>query len=151
VFLNLPVVSLLAYDSKLHLLRATIFFWFVLPLLHYIQLPGVAGQLVEDRPGFSRHESLNFLYIVVFLAMSWYYFVGGVRAALGVHGEFHRTPKGEAERPAAMPRINTVMMVGEVFTFIYSCLAIMLALRERNYMLIPMNFTVCLGFGMVLF
>jgi cellulose synthase (UDP-forming) len=50
-----------------------------------------------------------------------------------------------------MPRINTVLLVGELFTFAYSMLAMLIAFREGNYFLIPLNLTVCVGFGMVLY
>jgi cellulose synthase (UDP-forming) len=50
-----------------------------------------------------------------------------------------------------MPRINAVLLAGELSTFFYSLLAVLVALREGNYFLIPLNVTGCVGFGMVLF
>ncbi|MXS86204.1 glycosyltransferase [Nitrosomonas sp. HPC101] len=92
-----------------------------------------------------------YLYIAMFLPMALYYFAGGIRALLGVHGEFNRTPKGEDEYKVNMPPINIILLMGELFTFIYSTFAIWVAMQKGNYFLIPLNFTVCVGFGMVLF
>jgi cellulose synthase/poly-beta-1,6-N-acetylglucosamine synthase-like glycosyltransferase len=93
----------------------------------------------------------TYLYIALFLPMSWYYFAGGIRALLGIYGDFHRTPKGKDETRSTIPRINSVLLAGELFSFVYSFLAIVVALREKNFYLIPLNLTVCVGFGMVLF
>lgn len=93
----------------------------------------------------------TYLYVAMFLPMSWYYFAGGIRALFGVYGDFHRTPKGKDEHRAARPRINSVLLAGEVLTFCYSLLAVWVAIREGNFFLIPLNATVCVGFGMVLF
>jgi cellulose synthase (UDP-forming) len=87
----------------------------------------------------------------MFPPMAWYYFVGGVRAAFKVYGEFNRTPKGEGEKAARQPRINLYLLIGEVFTFLYSALALYVAIRMGNYLLVPLNATVCVGFGMVLY
>lgn len=91
------------------------------------------------------------LYVAMFLPMAWYYFAGGVRSFFGVHGDFNRTPKGKNECQSGMPRINTILLMGELFTFVYSLLAIIVAIQEKNYFLIPMNVTVCVGFGVVLY
>lgn len=109
------------------------------------------GARFEDRLGIFRTLWDAFLYVAMFLPMAWYYFAGGVRALFGVYGDFHRTPKGRDERSGQLPPINTVLLVGEAVTFVYSLLAMFVAVRERNYFLIPMNFTVCVGFGMVLY
>jgi len=93
----------------------------------------------------------TWLYVAMFLPMAWYYFAGGVRSFFGVHGDFNRTPKGKDEHQSGMPRINTVLLMGELFTFVYSLLAVMVAVQEKNYFLIPMNVTVCVGFGVVLY
>ena len=93
----------------------------------------------------------TYRYIALFIPMSWYYFVGGIRALFGVYGDFHRTPKGKDEVRSKLPCINSVLMAGELFSFVYSFLAVVVALREKNYVLIPLNITVCMGFGMVLF
>lgn len=109
------------------------------------------GARIEDRPGIVRTLWDTYLYVAMFLPMAWYYFAGGVRALFGVHGHFHRTPKGKDERRARMPPISTALLVGEVLTFGYSLLAVLVAFQEKNYILIPMNVTVCVGFGMVLY
>lgn len=93
----------------------------------------------------------GYRYVCIFLPMAWYYFAGGVRALLGIRGEFHRTPKGHDEHPASAPLINQVLMTGEIFTFFYSLLTMFVACQHGNYFLVPMNFTVCVGFGMTLF
>lgn len=109
------------------------------------------GARFEDRRGVFRTLWDAFLYVAMFLPMAWYYFAGGVRALFGVYGDFHRTPKGRDERSGQLPPINTALLVGEAVTFVYSLLAVFVAVRQRNYFLIPMNFTVCVGFGMVLY
>lgn len=109
------------------------------------------GARFDERPGVMRTLWDTYLYIAMFLPMAWYYFAGGIRALFGVYGDFHRTPKGKDEHRSIMPRINTVLLAGELFTFSYSLLAVLVALRERNYFLIPLNVTGCVGFGMVLF
>lgn len=93
----------------------------------------------------------TYLYIAMFIPMSLYYFVGGIRALFGVYGDFHRTPKGRNEYWSVMPRINIVLIVGEILTFMYSLWAGLLAVVKGNYFLIPINATACVGFGMVLF
>lgn len=93
----------------------------------------------------------NYRYVAMFLPMSLYYFTGGIRAMFGVYGGFYRTPKGHDEQSCKRPLINTVLMFSEVFTFIYSALAVLVATSEENYFLIPLNVTVCLGFGMVIY
>ncbi|MCP3669835.1 MAG: glycosyltransferase [Gammaproteobacteria bacterium] len=109
------------------------------------------GARVEDRIEIVRMLWDNYLYVAMFLPMAWYYFSGGIRALFGVHGDFFRTPKGMDEYRSAMPRINSVLWAGEVFSFIYSMLAIIVALQKGNYLLVPLNMTVCVGFGMVLY
>ena len=76
---------------------------------------------------------------------------GFVTALLGVYGEFNRTPKGEDGRHSGKPRINQILLAGEVVTFGYSLLAIWVAILDENYFLVPLNLTVCVGFGMVLY
>jgi len=85
----------------------------------------------------------------MFLPMAWYYFAGGVRALFGVHSGFHRTPK-DAYR-SKVPRINSVLLAGDVCTFFYSLAAVLVAFQRGNCFLIPLNVTVCVGFGMVLY
>ncbi|WP_018152961.1 glycosyltransferase [Leeia oryzae] len=93
----------------------------------------------------------TYRYVAMFLPMAWYYFVGGVRALLGVYDEFNRTPKGKTAYRAAMPAINTVLLAGEAITFCYSLLAIAVATWKKNYLFIPFNINACLGFAMVLY
>lgn len=109
------------------------------------------GARLEEQPGIARMLWETWLYVAMFLPMAWYYFAGGVRALFGVHGDFHRTPKGKDERRSRMPRINTLLLAGEIFTFFYSLIAILVAFQEENYFLIPLNVTVCVGFGMVIY
>ena len=109
------------------------------------------GARLEDRLGIGRTILDTYLYVAMFLPMAWYYFAGGIRAFFGVYGDFHRTPKGIDELRSSMPPINTMLWAGELLTFTYSLVAILVALREGNYFLIPFNVTVCLGFAMVLF
>jgi cellulose synthase (UDP-forming) len=109
------------------------------------------GARFAEMPGIVRTLCETYLYVAMFLPMAWYYFVGGIRALFGVYGDFHRTPKGKDEHRAAVPRINTILVAGELFTFAYSLLGVLVALRKGNYFLIPLNLTVCVGFGMVLY
>ena len=108
------------------------------------------GARLEDRQGVVRTLWDTYLYVAMFLPMAWYYFAGGIRTLFGVHGDFHRTPKGKDEHRPNMPRINTVLWAGEFFTFAYSVVAVVVAFQKENYFLIPLNGTVCVGFGMVL-
>jgi cellulose synthase (UDP-forming) len=87
----------------------------------------------------------------MFLPMAWYYFAGGVRALFGVHSGFHRTPKGKDAYRSKVPRINSVLLAGDVCTFFYSLAAVLVAFQRGNCFLIPLNVTVCVGFGMVLY
>jgi cellulose synthase (UDP-forming) len=109
------------------------------------------GARFGEMPGIARTLWDTYLYVALFPPMAWYYFAGGIRALFGVHGDFHRTPKGGNERRSATPGINTALLAGEVITFAYSLLSLLLACRKGNYYLIPLNFTACVGFGMVLY
>jgi len=109
------------------------------------------GARFAEMPGIARTLCDTYLYVAMFLPMAWYYFVGGIRALFGVYGGFHRTPKGKDERRSAAPPINTVLLAGEAFTFVYAFLGALVAFRKENYFLIPLNITACVGFGMVLY
>jgi len=109
------------------------------------------GARFEDRPSIAKSVLHTCLYIAMFLPMSWYYFAGGIRAWFGVYNDFHRTPKGRDELRSSTPRINTLLLIGEVLTFLYSLFTIGVALKSGNLTLIPLNVTVCVGFGMVLY
>jgi cellulose synthase (UDP-forming) len=87
----------------------------------------------------------------MFLPMAWHYFAGGIRALFGVYGDFHRTPKGQGRKHGNAPPINRWLLWGEVFSFGYSLLAIAVALGKANYVLIPINLTACVGFGLMLY
>lgn len=151
VLLSLPLNYLVDFDN------ATMQ-WVLLAFFGLVAVWGLdnafgarKGARLDEKPGALRTLWGIYLYIAMFLPMAWYYFAGGIRALLGVHGEFNRTPKGMDERRARMPRINMILLAGELFTFVYSMLAILAAVQKGNYFLIPLNFTVCVGFGMVLF
>lgn len=151
VLLSLPLNYLVDFDN------ATMQ-WVLLAFFGLVAVWGLdnafgarKGARLDEKPGVLRTLWGIYLYIAMFLPMAWYYFAGGIRALLGVHGEFNRTPKGMDERRARMPRINMILLAGELFTFVYSMLAILAAVQKGNYFLIPLNFTVCVGFGMVLF
>jgi cellulose synthase/poly-beta-1,6-N-acetylglucosamine synthase-like glycosyltransferase len=92
-----------------------------------------------------------YLYVAMFLPMAWYYFAGGMRALFGVYSEFHRTPKGKKAYRSAVPRLNSILIAGEAATVLYSILGLILAFERKSYFLIPLDVTVCVGFGMVLF
>lgn len=109
------------------------------------------GARFDEMPSILRTIWDTYLYVAMFLPMAWYYFAGGIRALFGVYGDFHRTPKGKDEHRSIMPRINSVLLAGEFFTFCYSLFAVCVALEEENYFLVPLNVTVCVGFGMVLY
>ena len=151
ILLSLPLNYLVNFEE-------TGFHWgvvafFVLAVLWAVDntIGARKGAWAHDPPPFWHMLWNSYLYIAMFLPMAWYYFFGGMRAALGVYGEFHRTPKGKEENDGRAPRINSVMLAGEVFTFLYSALAAAAALQEDNYFLIPLNVTVCVGFGMVIY
>jgi cellulose synthase/poly-beta-1,6-N-acetylglucosamine synthase-like glycosyltransferase len=108
------------------------------------------GSRLDDRPSVTRTLCDSYLYVAMFSPMAWYYFVGGIRALFGVYGGFHRTPKGKGERRSTMPSINLVLIGGELFTFVYSLVALLLAFQKSNYFLMHLIFTVCVGFGLVL-
>ncbi len=93
----------------------------------------------------------TYLYVALFVPMAWYYFAGGVRALFGVYGEFHRTPKGKDEHRSKLPRISSVLFAGDLFSFAYSALTIAICLQGGDHYLLPLNLTVCVGFGMTIF
>ncbi|MDL2269258.1 glycosyltransferase [Desulfosarcina sp. OttesenSCG-928-A07] len=90
-------------------------------------------------------------YIAMFLPMSLYYAVGGMRALFGVHNEFNKTPKGRDEVLGEKPKVDTLLFWGEVFSFFYSWAAIGIAVYQDYYMLLPFNITACVAFGLVLY
>ena len=151
VLLSLPLNYLVDFDQDIFKWGALVFFVLVTVWSLDNAFGARKGARLEDRPSFLRTLWHNYLYIAMFLPMAWYYFAGGIRALCGVYGEFHRTPKGQDEMASRMPRINTVLLAGDAFTFFYSMAALFVAVREHNLVLLPLNFTVCVGFGMTLF
>lgn len=89
-------------------------------------------------------------YAAMFLPMSLYYFCAGVQVLLGCHGSFNRTPKGGIVWKTDVPAINTILAALEVLTFLYSALALTIALVMANYWIALFNLIVCGGFAMVL-
>ncbi|AKQ57168.1 glycosyl transferase component of hemin storage system [Bordetella hinzii] len=151
ILLSLPLNYLVDFDGDGARAVSLVFFVLVTVWSLDNSFGARRGARLDERPGVLLTLWHNYLYIAMFLPMAWYYFVGGVRAMFGVYGEFHRTPKGADERGALMPPINKLLLVGEVFTFIYSALALVLAVHEKNYFLVPLNITACVGFGMMLY
>lgn len=151
VILSLPLIYLVRFDGVGMRWGALIFFVLVAIWALDNAFGARKGARFEDKPSVLKAIWDTYLYIAMFLPMAWYYFVGGVRALFGVYSDFHRTPKGKEAYRSIMPRINSVLLAGEVVTFFYSLLAVALAFRRGNYFLIPLNVTVCVGFGMVLY
>jgi len=151
VLLSLPLNYLVDFDQDVFNWGALAFFVLVTVWSLDNAFGARKGARLEDQTSLALTLWHNYLYIAMFLPMAWYYFAGGIRALFGVYGEFHRTPKGQDEKRSRLPRINSVLMAGEAFTFCYSLIALGVALHERNYVLVPLNLTVCVGFGMVVF
>jgi cellulose synthase (UDP-forming) len=151
VLLSLPLVYVIDFESGYTPIAAVSFYVLAVVWGLYNVFGAVKGGKINKKSNILEMLWETYLYMALFIPMSWYYFAGGVRALFGVYGDFHRTPKGKTETWATMPRINSILLAGELFSFMYSFLAIVLALREKNYFLLPLNITVCVGFGMVLF
>lgn len=151
VLLTLPLNYLVDFDGSL--INWVAFSFFVMVAIWGLDnaFGAYQGARFDDRPSVLRTLWHTYLYVAMFLPMAWYYFAGGVRALFGVYGDFHRTPKGRDERRERLPPINSVLLAGEVLTFVYSLLALLVAVGKSNYFLVPMNLTVCVGFGMVLY
>lgn len=151
VLLSLPLVYLAEFDGPW-------FNWGLIGFFGLVALWALQNSVGSDgaRGGGRRQRGLlvhwdNYRYVAMFLPMSLYYFAGGIRAMFGVYGGFYRTPKGSDEQSCKRPLINGVLIAGELFTFFYSLAAVVAAVCEKSYFLIPLNVTVCLGFGMVLY
>lgn len=151
VVLSLPLTYLVHFDGAGIHWAALIFFVLVAIWALANAFGARKGARFDDRPGILGTLWDTYRYIAMFLPMAWYYFAGGVRALFGVYSDFHRTPKGKDAYRQIMPRINTVLLAGEVITFLYSLFAACVAFQRANYFLIPLNVTVCVGFGMVLY
>jgi cellulose synthase (UDP-forming) len=151
ILLSLPLTYLVHFDGAGMRWGALVFFGLV-ALWGLENVFGARrGARVSDRSNVLKDLWDIYLYISMFLPMAWYYFVGGMRALFGVHGDFHRTPKGKDGYGVTVPRINSVLLAGEIFTFFYSLSAVWVAWRSANYFLIPLNVTGCIGFGMALY
>lgn len=151
VLLSLPLTYLVRFDGT-GLRWGGLAFFVLAGLWALVNASGARkGAHLEGRTGMSGLLWDTYRYIAMFLPMAWYYFAGGVRALFGVYGDFHRTPKGKERNRAGLPRINTALVAGEVFTFFYSLVAVCVAVRTGNYFLAPLDVTACVGFGMVLY
>lgn len=151
VLLSLPLNYLVDFDGMGIHWVALAFFGLVAVWALDNAFGARKGARLDEMPSVMRTLWDTYLYVAMFLPMAWYYFAGGIRAFFGVYGDFHRTPKGQDEQRSALPRINSWLMAGDLFNFVYSLLAILVAFREENYFLIPLNLTVCAGFGLVLY
>lgn len=151
ILLSMPLNYIVDFDGFYIQSAALAFFVLAAVWGLYSAFGARRGARFDERPNILRTLWYTYLYIAMFLPMSWYYFAGGVRALFGVYGDFHRTPKGKDEYCSTMPRINSNLLAGEVFTFFYSLMAIMVGIQEKTYFLIPLNVTVCLGFGLIIF
>jgi cellulose synthase (UDP-forming) len=151
ILLSLPLTYFVHFDGAF--MRWGAFAFFGLVVLWGLENAFGArrGARFDEKRSIVKNLWDTYRYIAMFLPMAWYYFVGGLRALSGVYGDFHRTPKGKNSYRTIMPRINTVLLAGEVFSFLYSAISIVLGLKKGNYFLIPLNVTVCVGFGMVLY
>ena len=151
ILLSMPLTCLVHFDGEGIHLGAFVFFVLVAVWALANAFGSRKGARFDDKPSVLKAVWETYLYIAMFLPMAWYYFAGGVRAVFGVYSGFHRTPKGKEAYRSAMPRINAVLLAGEIATFAYSLMTVLLAIQKRNYVLIPLNVTVCVGFGVVLY
>lgn len=150
--LTLPLNFLVDFDRPLVLWVALVFYALVALWALDNAFGARKGLRLEDRPSILRTLWETYLYVAMFLPMAWHYFAGGIRALFGVYGDFHRTPKGQGKgRGDEPPPINRWLLWGEVFSFGYSLLAIAVAVAKANYLLLPINLTACVGFGMMLY
>jgi len=108
------------------------------------------GDHIGEQRGILRTLWETYLYVAMFLPMAWYYFAGGMRALFGVHGDFHRTPKGGSKKSVIRPPVHKILWMGDGFSFGYSAITLWVAIQKANYFLIPISVTACLGFGMML-
>lgn len=151
ILLSLPLTYLVRFDGS-YMRWGGLAFFALVAIWGLVNAFGARkGAHLEDRRSVVSHLWDTYRYIAMFLPMSWYYFAGGIRALFGVYGDFHRTPKGKDGYRLGLPRINTVLMAGEIFTFFYSLAAVWVAVRQGNYFLVPLDVTACVGFGMVLY
>lgn len=151
VLLSLPLNYLVDFDGSVVHWVVPVFFGLVAVWALDNAFGARKGARFDERSGVARTLWDTYLYVAMFLPMAWYYFAGGVRALFGVYEDFHRTPKGRDERKVIAPYLNIVLLAGELFSFFYSFLVVLMAIQKGNYFLVPLNVTACVGFGMVLF
>jgi cellulose synthase/poly-beta-1,6-N-acetylglucosamine synthase-like glycosyltransferase len=151
ILLSLPLTYLVHFDGAGMRWGAVVFFGLVVLWGLENAFGARRGARFDGKSNVLKDLWDTYRYISMFLPMAWYYFAGGVRVLFGVYGDFHRTPKGKHGYRAIVPRINSVLLAGEIFTFLYSAATVWVALRSGNYFLIPLNVTVCVGFSMVLY
>ncbi len=148
---SLPLALFGSYEDEAYQWGAVGFFLVVGIWLTSNYIGSREGAHLANERSVFRVIADMYIYVAMFLPMSWYYFVGGVRALAGVTGEFNRTPKGGLESRGKRPRINRILIAGEVLTFLYAGLAVILAVRQKNLLLVPLDVTACFGFAMVLY
>ena len=107
------------------------------------------ARLSSDDPLWKRGVQL-YAYVAMFLPMSLYYFSAGVQVLAGVQGGFHRTPKGGGKEGPDVPAINHVLATLEWLTIGYSAAALVAAISNGNYWIVPFSGTACAGFAMVI-
>ena len=107
------------------------------------------AHLAYDKPTTGLRYMLT--YVALFLPLSLYYMGGLVQVALGLQGEFNRTPKGGSEWNNHTPRINSILAVLEVLTFLYSTATLVIAIMVHNYWIVLFSLVVCSGFGLALY
>jgi cellulose synthase (UDP-forming) len=151
IILSLPLAWFMDFDGMLYRCGAVIFFVMVAVWVGSNFIGSHEGGRFAGKQGIFTTLIEMYAYVAMFLPMSWYYFVGGIRVLAGVYGEFNRTPKGAEARCTEQPHINSALFWGEIVTFFYSAAALLVGVLEGNLVLVPFNFTACVGFGMVIY
>lgn len=149
--ISLPLSIFLEYDGLSFIISSIVFFI----LVAVWGIGNIVGSpLWEDfakGKGIIKSLAYVYAYVSLFLPMSLYYFVGGLRALFGIYEEFHRTPKCGDEICARHPKIDKILHSGEVFSFCYACCTTFIAIYQENYIVLPISITGCLGYGMILY
>jgi cellulose synthase (UDP-forming) len=91
------------------------------------------------------------MYASMFFPLSLYYFYAGIELLFTKEYEFKRTPKGGLLGLDEKHALSKILSGLEWFSFIYSLVALGLAVLYRSYWMIPFNTMVCLGFGIVIY
>lgn len=151
LLLCLPLSYLVSFEDF------SVPFWVALVFYVFVAIWGLSnisaakkGAFIQERFGLWRTLWSTYVYVSLFLPMAWYYFVGGIRALMGVHGQFYRTPKGHAGQTHKAPPIHRVLLIGDAISFVISGLIVLVSLKSNNYFLIPVGITGMLGFGLML-